>query len=387
MHAGPDTGRPEGCTASGPEGRDGGGPASNLDGMPEPRPGPAVQSPPTSSAATAQAEKPAPGGGLAGLGSAVMRVTQSRPVRIGFIVVAIALAVWALSSRWPDVVHAAGRLDARYLAAALGVTVANVVLVGLAWRALVTDLGARLPLGLAARVFFVGQIGKYVPGSLWPVLVQAELAKRHVARRLTAAATLLLVLLSGVSALIVVLVALPFAPDAVGASSLRWAALLVLPAAALLHPAVVGRLLDRGLRLLGREPLERWTTVRGTAVATAWAIGSWALAGLQVFFLAVPLGAPATVRTYALAAGGYALAWAVGLVVVVAPAGAGAREVTLAAVLSPVLDRGAVVVVVLLSRVVFSVVDLSLAALGFSVGRDPAVTARTARERRSPGTG
>ncbi len=127
--------------------------------------------------------------------------------------------------------------------------------------------------------------------------------------------------------------------------------------------------------------------MRGTAIATAWALASWALAGLQVFLLAVPLGAPATVRTFALCAGGYALAWAVGLVVVVAPAGAGAREVTLAAVLSPVLDRGAVVVVVLLSRVIFSAVDLTLAAIGFSVGRDPSVTPRTARGSRSTGTG
>ena len=325
--------------------------------------------------------------GLAGAGRAALRATQSRGVRIGFVVVAVGLAVWALWSRWPDVERAVQRLDARYLAAAAAATLANLMLSGLAWRALVADLGARLPLGLAARVFFVGQIGKYVPGSLWPMIVQAELAKRHVARRLTAAATFLLILLSGATALLVMLLALPFAPDG-GGSGLRWAALLVLPAAALLHPAVIGRLLDRGLRLLGRAPLERWTSVRGTAVAAAWAIGAWLLAGLQVWLLAVPLGAPASWRTFALAVGGYALAWAVALVVVVAPAGAGARELALAAVLSAVLDRGAVVVVVLLSRVLFSAADLALAALGFAAGRreEAPVTPRSAPERRSTGT-
>jgi glycosyltransferase 2 family protein len=69
-------------------------------------------------------------------------------------------------------------------------------------------------------------------------------------------------------------------------------------------------------------------------------------------------------NTWALATAGYALAWAVGLVVVVAPAGAGAREVALAAALAPVLDGGAVVVVVLLSRVLFTVADLAVAAAG-----------------------
>ena len=323
---------------------------------------------------------------MAGAGRAVLAAAQSRTARVCFIVLAVGLAVWALSSRWGEVVAAAGRLDPVYLVAAGLATTANLVLTGQAWRALLADLGARLPVGLAARVFFVGQIGKYVPGSLWPLIVQAELAKRHVARRSTAAATLVLILLSGASALLVVLVALPFAPDG-GGSGVRWAGLLVLPAAAVLHPAVLGRLLDRGLRLLGRDPLDRWTSLRGTASATGWALAAWLLAGLQVWLLSVPLGAPPTWRTLALGVGGYALAWAVGLVVVVAPAGAGAREVALAAVLSAVLDRGAVVVVVLLSRVLFTAADLALAALGFAAGRrdlsTPAAPASPSRDTRS----
>jgi glycosyltransferase 2 family protein len=299
-------------------------------------------------------------------------VSRSWATRVGFVVVAVGLAVWALWSRWPDVVSAARRLDATDLVLAALATVLNALLTGLAWRALLADLGARLPFGLAARVFFVGQIGKYVPGSLWPMIVQAELAKRHVARRSTVAATFVLLLLSGASALLVVLVTLPFTPAASGGqggTAVRWAALLVVPVLALLHPGLLGRLLDRGLRIVGRQPLEQWTSVRGTAVATGWALLAWAVAGLQIWLLAVPLGAPATWRTYALAVGGYALAWAIGLVVVVAPAGAGAREVALAAVLSPVLDRGSVVVVVLLSRVLFTAADLTLAGAGSTLGR------------------
>jgi uncharacterized membrane protein YbhN (UPF0104 family) len=303
---------------------------------------------------------------------------------VGFIVVAVALAVWALWSQWPQVVSAVTRLDARYLVAAALATVANLVFTGLAWRAVLADLGARLPVALAARVFFVGQIGKYVPGSLWPLIVQAELAKRHVARRSTAAATFVLILLGGTSALVVGLLTLPFAPNG-GGSGLRWVALLVLPAAAVLHPGVLGRLLDRGLRLLGRPPLEQWTSVRGTVVATGWVIVAWLFAGLQVWLLMVPLGAPASWRTLALAVGGYALAWAIGLVVVVAPAGAGARELALAAILSTVLDRGAVVVAVLLSRVLFTAADLTLAGLGFTAGRR-AVSTPAARANPNRGT-
>src|SRR4051812_17870811 len=214
----------------------------------------------------------------------VSAVAGSWVTRVGFVAVAVGLAVWALWSRWPEVVSALHRLDARDLVLAALATLLNAVLTGLAWRALLADLGFRLPFGLAARVFFVGQVGKYVPGSLWPMIVQAELAKRHVARRSTVAATVVLLLLSGASALLVVLVAFPLTPQG-GGATVRWAALLVVPVAVLLYPGLLGRLLDRALRLVGRPPLEQWTSVRGTAVATAWALAAWVMAGLQIWLL------------------------------------------------------------------------------------------------------
>ena len=296
-------------------------------------------------------------------------VAGSRSVRWGFGLVAVALAVWAVVARREEVLHALARLQPGWLALALVATLANAGTAGLMWRRLLVDLGSRLPLTTAARVFFVGQLGKYLPGSVWPMVMQAELASDHgVARRRTAAATMVTLLLSVACGLAVVLVTLPFVPDVVP-PGFGWAVFLVVPLLVLLHPAVLDRLINTGLRKLGRDPLERRTSLRGTAVSTGWAALSWAAAGLQVWALAVSLGAPATVRSLALTTGGYALAWAVGFVVVIAPAGAGAREVALIAVLAPVLDQGAALVVVLLSRILFTAVDLALAGLGIAVGR------------------
>jgi uncharacterized membrane protein YbhN (UPF0104 family) len=296
-------------------------------------------------------------------------VAGSRSVRWGFGLVAVALAVWAVVARRDEVLHALGRLQPGWLALALVATLANAGTAGLMWRRLLVDLGSRLPLTTAARVFFVGQLGKYVPGSVWPMVMQAELASDHgVARRRTAAATMVTLLLSVACGLAVVLVTLPFVPDVVP-PGFGWAVFLVVPLLVLLHPAVLDRLINAGLRKLGRDLLERRTSLYGTAVSTGWAALSWAAAGLQVWALAVSLGAPATVRSLALTTGGYALAWAVGFVVVIAPAGAGAREVALIAVLAPLLDQGAALVVVMLSRILFTAVDLALAGLGIAVGR------------------
>ena len=47
----------------------------------------------------------------------------------------------------------------------------------LAWRALLADLGSPLPVRVAMRVLFLGQLAKYLPGStVWAVVAQTELA-------------------------------------------------------------------------------------------------------------------------------------------------------------------------------------------------------------------
>ncbi|HET9656423.1 MAG TPA: lysylphosphatidylglycerol synthase domain-containing protein [Kineosporiaceae bacterium] len=298
-----------------------------------------------------------------------LAIAQSKAVRWGFGLVAVALAAWAAVSRRTEVLDALGRLDPDWLLLAAVATLGNTASAGLMWKRLLADLGSQLPWLVAARVFFLGQLGKYVPGSVWPLVMQAELASDHgVARRRTAAATVISLLLSVAIALAVVAGALPFVPEVVP-SGFGWAVFLVLPLLVLLHPAILDRLINAGLTALGRDPLERRTSLRGTAVATGWALSSWVAAGLQVWALSASLGGPATLRGLLLAIGGYALAWSVGFVVVVAPAGAGAREVALAAVLSTVLDRGAVVVVVLLSRVLFTASDLTLAGAAIALGR------------------
>ena len=302
--------------------------------------------------------------GLLRLAGPAARLVRSRPARWGFVAVAVGLAVWAVVSQWDEVVAALDRLDAATLAGAAAATIANILLAGMVWWTALADLGSRLPLPVAARIFYLGQLGKYVPGSVWPLIAQTELGRDHqVPRRRTATATVVTMLLGVTSALLLALLVLPLAPGGVVPPEFVWVELLVIPLLVVLHPGVLTRGVNRGLRLLGREPLEHPTSLAGTARATAWAVGSWVCAGLQVCVLAVALGAPADAGTLALAVGGYALAWAVGFVVVIAPAGAGARELVLAAVLSRVLDSGSIVVAVLLSRVLFTCLDLAFAGV------------------------
>jgi hypothetical protein len=175
-------------------------------------------------------------------------------------------------------------------------------------------------------------------------------------------------------------VAAPTVLLSAGAAQYSWVWILVPLLAALLAPPVLDRLLRWGMRLLRRDPIEHDLTTGGVLTAVAWTSLGWLAAGTQVWILGVALGMPTGWRTFLLCVGGYALAWVVGFLVVFAPAGVGARELVLLAMLSGVVDDATVLAIVLLSRVLLTAGDVTLSLIGLVVMR------RRARLRLAGGT-
>lgn len=307
-------------------------------------------------------------GGRASLGG-VLATVRSPWVRWGFLLLTVALAAWYVVGNREPLLRAAADLSGGAVALVVALGVLYVWCTLLAWRAVLADLGSPLSLRSAVAVFGVSQLGKYVPGGVWNVVAAAEVGAGHGVPRSRAAASMLVaVAVSVASGAAVGAVALPFvSAGALGAWSwVVWAAPAV---AVVLAPPVLNRLIGLALRVTGRGTTERPTTWGGLGRAAAWSVAGWLVAGLQLWVLCTELGLPPTPRTFALATGGWALAWTAGFLVVVAPAGAGVREVVLAAVLAGALPGPAAALAVLVSRVVLTLVDLAFAGAGLLLAR------------------
>ena len=279
----------------------------------------------------------------------------SRLVRYGFVAVTIALGAYAVSRRWTDIHGALGHIGLRWSAAALAFVLAALVTSMLSWRALLTGLGSPLPVPISARIMFVGQLGKYLPGSVWPVLAQMEIATAHkVPRHRTALASVLTMLVALLTGLIIALVTLPFAG---GNTPYVWAFAAAPVLLACLYPKVLNYGFSRLLKLARRPPLEHPLSARAIGISLGWSFLSWLCYGIQVWLLAVRAGAPAG-RSLPVAIGAFAFAWCAGFLVILAPAGAGVRDVVMVAMLSPVLSVGPATAVVLVSRAVTIAADL-----------------------------
>ena len=297
------------------------------------------------------------------------------------LVAGLALAVLSLVAQWDEVREGARELSPGPVAAAGVAVLLGLAFSLLSWRSTLAGLGSPLPLTVAAKIYFVGQLGKYVPGSVWPVVAQMELGARHgLPRRAVAAASLLTM---AIAVPVALLLGLLTAPALVSADAPAYLLLfLVLPVAVvLLSPPVLNPLLGRALTLLRRGPLPQPLTGSGITRVALLAGAAHVLLGVQAWLLARDLGAEGA-HVLPLAIGAFSLASAAGVLAIPVPAGAGVREAVLVVALAPVLPLGQALLLALVSRLLLTLGDLTVAgvaARAASVGRGGERSAGSAR--------
>jgi glycosyltransferase 2 family protein len=298
----------------------------------------------------------------------VRRITSSRWLRLGFALVAVGLLTYAIVDQWHRVAPRIGELSALGLVISSLAVLAGMFAMLKTWQVTIDGLGSPLSLVQAGRIFFLGQLGKYVPGSVWPVVVQMELGADAGVPRASSVLTLLFIyLLYSTSAALVSAVCLPWVTDLVPI----WLAVLAfLAGVLLLLPPVLNRLIGFGLKLLRQSSRPRMRP-RAILAAFGWALAMWACFGVHILVLAHDLHPPLTWHLLLLSVGGYTLAWICGFLFILAPAGGGVRELVLTALLASTLGHDAGFAVALVSRLMMTAADL-ICAFAAAVSLGPA---------------
>nr|WP_246304793.1 lysylphosphatidylglycerol synthase domain-containing protein [Nocardioides thalensis] len=279
----------------------------------------------------------------------------------------VAFAWWGFRGRWDEIGDAIATTGPGELLLAVAVALAGLLLTAVLWRHLLSRLGSSVPQRDAAAIFFVGQLGKYIPGSVWSFAAQAQLGRRHrVPARSSVAASSVFLLLHTFSG--VTLGSALAAAGVLDTDLPRWLwALAAVAGVAALLPPIVRPL---GSRIAGRPLVEEagngrheTYTARDLAVAVALMLGTWTAYGAALVVLL-----PSTVDPAAVV-GAFALSHAAGVLLVFAPAGLGAREGVLIALLGPAVGTAPAAAAALLARVVHTVADFLAAAAAAATSR------------------
>lgn len=291
---------------------------------------------------------------------AVRRAGWGRWLRLAFLAAVLVFGGLFVERRWGDVQHALTRLSPLPIIGSFLLAVLGSGAIMQSWRRLLADYGCALRWRVVSRVFFVGQLGKYIPGSVWSVVAQAELGHDYrVPRPVSVTVSIVNVAQSVFAGVLIGVVLLPLGEPSL-AGDYWWVALVIPVYLVVLTPPVVAAVTRRVFRIAHAHPPDRDPSLRGMTAALCWIVVAWLLLGLHAWLLASGLGtSPA--RLFPVSIGAFALAYSVGLVSVPTPAGAGVREAVFTVLVGSVIGVGEAIAVALLSRVMLAVVDFGLA--------------------------
>ena len=281
----------------------------------------------------------------------------------------VGVLVVVLAGQWRQARPLLGRLSVPVVLASWALVLAGIYATFRSWRAALADLGGSLPHTGAMRVFYLGQLGKYLPGTVWPAVTQMRLGRdyRVPPRASGAAFVVFMLMLIGTGLLVGVPVIPLLGRDAV--DEYRWLA-LVLPLLALaLAPPVLNRAIALALRLARRPPMPAPLSLGGILRVAGWAVVSWLCYGAHVYLLARQLGAEGGGLLWLQCTGAFAAAFVSGPLLLVVPAGAGVREAALLLLLGSTVTAPVAAVIAVVSRLLFVVGDVAWSGVAVVAAR------------------
>jgi len=279
-------------------------------------------------------------------------------------VLVLAFVARAIAANWANfrAVDIAISPRPAWLALSTLMVVAVSVLQIQSWRQLLAGWGQTLRFATAARIWFLANLGRYVPGKVWSVAGMVVLAREAGVEPWAATA----------SAFAVQALGLGTAVALVGAATPTAASPVRLGIAALAAAGTITLLAsERAVAWLGRMAgaATPWRPLPiGAILASALlTFLGWVGYGLAFWLLARGLGLPATL-SLPVAAGVFAVGYILGLLALFAPGGIGVREGVFIALLTPALGAGGALVLSLASRLQLTAIEAALGAGALLIG-------------------
>jgi len=273
-------------------------------------------------------------------------------------VAGVAFVAKTLITRWDDVTDAFQQVNAPNLIVSLMLGLLAMTSIGWIWVQMISDKGYPVAHRRAMRWYFTGQLGKYVPGGIWPIVGRAELAARNgVPRKDAYASTGLSLVTTYLAAIVAIAVGAAFSPG-------RWPISLLIASAlgigyyVFSHEKLRSKVITIATKI--SPAAQSLTEPKRLATLTLMHLPSWILMSLSTSVTASAFGAHIGIFQMLFIT---STSWLAGFVVVGVPGGIGVREAIFTSLAGGIIGTPLAVSLALMSRVVFIAVDLTGALL------------------------
>lgn len=300
---------------------------------------------------------------------AVSRRRLFRAAQWVFAALVLLFAFRALAGQWNQVgarlIHI--QFGWEHILGATVLVLATYALLIEGWRRILCGWDDHLGFRPAARIWFLSNLGKYVPGNIWSLTAMGVMARERGLSGLAAAGSS--IIMQSVSLVTGTAIVMVTGAKLLGEPLLVGAAVMVLVVALAAAPRFLPKLAVWAGNLSGREVATPSIPATGIWTAALASTASWILYGIafQLFVRGLLGSAPGEISSYIAV---YTAAYILGFISPIAPAGLGVREITLAAFMTQVglANEGDAALVAIAARLWLTVVELVPSGLYIAVG-------------------
>jgi hypothetical protein len=284
-------------------------------------------------------------------------------LKVVIVAVVLFFIVRTLLGDWETVRSFDWEIDLRGLLMSLPAFIGAYAFLALAWWRVLHALGFEVSYMTAWDIYFIGNLGRYIPGKVWAIAGVAWMGGRAgMSKTATGTAAVYAQAYSILAAFVFSAVLFILSSES-GVGLPDWLPLwpmvgaVIVLVAVFVIPGNLERVLNMLLRRVGKQELKFGLTFRDAATLIIWYLMSWVVFGaaMHLFIEAVTGESPFTILYLA---GVYAVAGTVGFLAFFVPGGIGIREGVIVLLLGTSLPNGVAVVIAAAVRMIVTIVEL-----------------------------
>jgi hypothetical protein len=275
------------------------------------------------------------------------------------VVFALAWYIWkTVIANWRQVSAYDWSFDPALMTLSVLVFAGAYVYLAWVWGKVLRSIGCEVTFRDAWDIYFIGNLGRYIPGKVWSIAGTALMAGRRGVCPVTAGtASVFAQAYSIISSFVFFSVFLILRQFELPGVRFEWAALgLAAFAVFFMMPSNMVRAVNLMLSLFGRETVSLGLTAGKAARIVWWYFLSWLMFGVAFWLFVMAVTGDRTLNPFFLA-GAYAVAYVLGFFAFFVPGGLGVREGLLSVLLKTVMPQGVSLLIAFLLRLLVTIIE------------------------------
>jgi glycosyltransferase 2 family protein len=285
-------------------------------------------------------------------------------VRLTLAVAVMYFVIVTVLNNWAEVKSYSWDFNPVFLSLSLIIYLGGYVFLTWIWGRVLSSAGHPVSFGAAWDIYFIGNLGRYIPGKVWTVGFTAYMAEKYRVPSVAAGAlSVFAQAYSVISSLVIFALFFIFNGTLLQGISLKWMApFFILGMLVFLAPGNLERTLNFLLARLGKERFSLGLDTTGALKITFWYFLSWLVFGAAFWLFVMAITHDRSFHPFFLT-GVFVVSNVIGFLAVFTPGGLGVREGLIGLLLAGYVPAGVGILVAFLLRLMTITVELFCVAL------------------------